>query len=142
MAENEALKKALYEKSQELKIANDRVSQLQNSNSYRREVARMEEVIEKNESELKCLKDELILKNQKIIALEESATIFQDEIKELKKFQDELIDLSNKKIVTLEESVTFFLNENTQLKNAVKLRMTYFSNWQILMSVILQMTQP
>ena len=119
LAENEALKKAVYEKSQELKFANDRVSQLQNSNTYRREVARLEEVVENNERELKCLKDELILRNQKVVALEESVKFFLDENKKLEKSKEELI-LSNQKIVTLEESVTFFLNENTQLKNTVK----------------------
>ena len=79
IAENEALKKAVYENSRELKIANDKVCQLQNSNSYRREVVRLENVVSENESEIKRLRDELGLKKKKIRTLEESLTFFMNE---------------------------------------------------------------
>ena len=91
-AENELLKKTVFQKSQELKLAHDRVSQLQDSNSYRREVKRMEEVVNKNEEDLKCLRDELAMKNQKVQFLEDSLKIE--------------LDMKNQKVIeTLEESL-------------------------------------
>ena len=44
-AENDALNRIISKQSQELKIANDRVCQLQDTNIYRREVTRLEGVV-------------------------------------------------------------------------------------------------
>ena len=78
MAENESLKKMIYEKSEQLKIANDRVCQLQESNTYRREITRLEGIVDVYDSDVKA-KEESDVKKRKIEDLEESLTFFMDD---------------------------------------------------------------
>ena len=57
--ECDALKKQLFEKQQQLKIANDRVSQVEDTNAYRREVVRLENVLQDYEKKNGELREEL-----------------------------------------------------------------------------------
>ena len=52
----EKLGQVLFKEEQKLKIMADRVNQLENSNDYRKEVMRLENVVELGEAELKTLK--------------------------------------------------------------------------------------
>ena len=58
-AECESLRKQLFEKQQQLKLANDRISQTEDTNAYRREVIRLEDILHENERESADLKKEL-----------------------------------------------------------------------------------
>ena len=51
----EGYTKEMFEKEQKLKIMADRVKQLENSNNYRKEVARLEVEVEKREADLRTL---------------------------------------------------------------------------------------
>ena len=62
--ENEALRKQVFEKNQQLKLANDRISQLQDTNIYRREVVRLEAVLEKHAEEKLKLTEDLERRNE------------------------------------------------------------------------------
>ena len=128
----------MFKKEQKMKIMADRVKQLQNDNNYRKEVTRLEEVVEQREGDLRQLKEEL--KKSKDINIqavadkqevkEELETSMEKErnlIKELEEsnimMEEVKIELekSKEKVIILEENKTFLLNENTVLKNEVKL---------------------
>ena len=53
------LQKQLFEKQQELKVANNRISQLEDFNSYRKEVVRLEGILDQTERETEHLNAEL-----------------------------------------------------------------------------------
>ena len=57
--ECESLRKQLFEKQQQLKLANDRISQIENTNAYRSEVVRLEDILHESERESADLKKEL-----------------------------------------------------------------------------------
>ena len=61
----------LFQKEQQLKIADDRVKQLENSNNYRKEVTRLEGVLEQVETEMRLLKEELTKSKERNNKLQE-----------------------------------------------------------------------
>ena len=84
ISENDALRRTIFKKNQELKIANDQVCRLQESNTYRREVLRLEGVLDEYEGEVKHLKEQLEIREHKIGTLEGSVSFFMDENTRLK----------------------------------------------------------
>ena len=65
-SECESLKKQLFEKQQQLKIANDKINQLQEKNTCRREVVRLETVLEENEKEKAILIENVEKQNEQL----------------------------------------------------------------------------
>ena len=53
------LGKELFQKEQKMKVMADRVKHLENSNNYRKEVTRLEGVVEQREAEIQMIKEEL-----------------------------------------------------------------------------------
>ena len=129
--------KNMFQKEQKMKIMADRVEQLENSNNYRKEVARLEEVAEKREGDLRILKEELTgvkkiniqKEDEKHKARKELEASMKRELnmtEELEKSNIKMkeleVELANgkEKVAILEENKTFLLNENTILKNNAK----------------------
>ena len=89
--ENEALRKQLFEKDQQLKLANDRISQLHDTNIYRREVVRLEAVLEKHAEEKLKLTEDLKRRNEEYKTVSSSVsdlltqnTILKNQLKQQK----------------------------------------------------------
>ena len=82
--ECESLQKLLVQRSYDLKIANDRIDHLQNTNTYRIEVVRLQDIVTDKDSEIKLLKDEALKKDEKIRTVENSLTYFLNENTRLK----------------------------------------------------------
>ena len=133
----EGYTKEMFEKEQKLKIMADRVKQLENSNNYRKEVARLEMVVEQREVDLRTLEEELKgvkkiniqAEEEKQKAREEQEASMKKELdltKELEKLNSKIKELEvelkdgKEKVAILEENKTFLLNENTILKNEDK----------------------
>ena len=89
----EDLKKKLFNKDQQLKIMSDKVNQLQNTNAYRKEVVRLEGLVEEGELKVRRMREEMSSKVNKIEVLEEK----QKEMKELERC------LEQKKMEELQE---------------------------------------
>ena len=128
----------LHRKDEELKKALDQVTQLRNTNDYRKEVVRLEESMGEREIEIRSMKEELRTKEEKIQMLEErnkqmiidievlndgdrvNTLNINEKEKELKSIRD---DLENRleHIRVLEENKIFLMDENMVLKNSAKL---------------------
>ena len=78
LLKNKKMGEWLFQKDQKIKTLNMTVEQLQESNTYRREVVRLEEIIEINERELKELKEQIQNKEEKIKGLEENVSYFMN----------------------------------------------------------------
>ena len=64
----ENLQNQFFQKNQQLKVADDRIAQLQNNNTYRQEVVRLEELVQNLEAERKDL-DEYVKKQDTEIGM-------------------------------------------------------------------------
>ena len=95
----------LFLKEQKIKILADRARQLENSNDYRKEVARLEVVVEQGEVKLRTLEEELNgSKERHIQAVEENHVVRKELEASMKKesMMEEEIDKMNNKIKELE----------------------------------------
>ena len=66
-------------KNKHLKMLTDEVKQLQDKNEYRKEVARLEKVVEENEIEIRSLSNELLNDKEKMKKLGESRAMIIEE---------------------------------------------------------------
>ena len=85
----------MFEKHQQLKIANDKIYQLTEKNTYRREVVRLERVLEENEKERSLLIENAGKQNEQLKMTESNLSNFMTENSVLKnkiKQQKMLID--------------------------------------------------
>ena len=116
----------LFQKVNQLKLANDRIVQLQNDNTYRKEVVRLEGFIEKKEIEIKTLNEQVESKDNKFNVLNEKNILLASENKSLKdaitekendieSLKKELKDISHS-IGVLEENKIFLMDENSPEK--------------------------
>ena len=108
--EIDILKDKLFQKDQELKIMADMNKQLQDSGVYRKEVVRLESVLEKGELEIRAAKEDLITKVNRIQVLEDN---LKNEYENSKK--------QNHEMELLRGNLSNLLDENTVLKNTAKL---------------------
>ena len=98
-ADCERLKGELFLRQQQLKIAQDRINQLQEHNTYRKEVIRLEEMMEVDEREKAKLKEDILKSN------EEKA---------------KLINVNEKKVNDQKELITNLKKENEMYKALVQ----------------------
>ena len=114
----DALTKTLFEKEQQLKLMGDKIRQLQDSNSYRKEVVRLERVLEEGETELRIAKEDLNIKTSKIDQNLKSITELKEDLErkeeKVKKLEEEnygrseleeYIKRKDQRIVELEEKL-------------------------------------
>lgn len=97
----EALSKELFLKEQKLKIVEDRVNQLENSNNYRKEVTRLEGVVEQEEAKLRASEEDLRRSKERNLQiqkdLEEEKQNKEKELKEgERRMQSIEVELQNK----------------------------------------------
>ena len=129
--------KELFKKEQRIKIFADRVKQLENSNNYRKEVERLQVVVEQGEVEVRSLKEELkgykektyqaveenhVVKKELQVSMEKKSEITKELEEKKKRIKELEVDLENnkEKMTMLEENKTSLLNANTVLKNEAK----------------------
>ena len=94
----ENLAKNLFLKDQQLKKMTERAQQLQDSNTYRKEVVRLEGVVEQGELEVRSLKEELQAKFKKIQSLEAKQQN-TDELREsIEKKKERIEELEEKEL--------------------------------------------
>ena len=100
----------LFRKDEELKILSDRIEQLQNTNRYRKEVVRLEDVVEKSEMEIRVLKDELECRKKRIVVLEMHETNMTNENKKLKENDKQKQEIEASMLKTLKKDIEILQN--------------------------------
>ena len=120
----EDFSKKLFQKEQELKIVDDRVKQLENTNKYRKEVTRLEEILEQAEVEMRSLKDDLAKSKERNFQVQEEK---HKVVKELKTSEESKLgkimelEVSQRKIQTMEVDVDNMLRKTQDFEKRQEL---------------------
>ena len=127
----------LFHKEQKIKILSDRVKQLEDTHSYRKEVERLQAIVEQGEVESKmlgedfkrlqevyteALEEKQKMKNELEGRLQKEVNIskeLEERNKKIGEMKEELNSIQEKMII-LEDNKSYLLDENVQLKNEAK----------------------
>ena len=106
----------IFEREKQIKVLSEQNNQLLNSNSYRKEVVRLEAEAENHEKAHRRLLSEVDRKSNQIVKLEENNTMYKGELDEALKQLEESKTRANK----FQEDLSFLRTENQKLKNRLK----------------------
>ena len=131
----DSLSKRLFLQDQEMKVMADEIKQLRDTSTYRKEVKRLEETLERDELEMRAMQEDLNSKVNKIHFLEKECKASLAEKLEIEevlkqnnikiKEKDEELRSNLDKVKILEDNKIFLMNENTILKNEAKLKVNH-----------------